>query len=88
MCSSKDPAEYPTLYHIRNTASKRYTAKDSLKLLSQILLSWAHDDAAAAEAEPMEIIKLSHSPAVARARKLNRTTQQSAPVVRMPCVAG
>ena len=65
MCSSKDPTEYPTLYHTRNMASKRYTAKDSLKLLSQILLSWAHDDAAAAEAEPMKFIKFSHSSVIA-----------------------
>ena len=64
MCSSKDQAEYSTLYDIRNAASKRYTATDSLKLFGDILLSWAHDDAAAAETEPMEFINLSHSPVV------------------------
>ena len=86
MCSSKDSAEYPTLYCIRNTASKRYTAKNSLKLFNNILLSWARDDAVAEEAKIMEIINLSHSPAVTQPRKLTLITEQSTHAVRMLCV--
>ena len=82
MCRSKDPAEYQTLYHIQNEASKHYTAKDSLKNFGDILLNWARDDSAAAEAEPIKLINLSHSPVVTQAKKLNRITQRSTSVVK------
>ena len=38
ICSSKRLSEYPTLYHYRNAASKRFTMKQSLKKLTDILL--------------------------------------------------
>ena len=44
MCSSKYPKEYSTLLHICNANNKTLSTKDSLKLLSNILLTWASNE--------------------------------------------
>ena len=87
MCSAKDPEEYPTLYHICHANNQRFSSKDSLRLLSKILLKLASNETEAEEAEPLELVNLCHSPAVSHTRKSTRV-KQGTPNVRMPCVAG
>jgi len=93
MCSSKRLSEYPTLYHYRNAASKRFTMKQSLKKLTDILLGWAHGTAhgtmSEADTPPLELANFCPSPAVPEPspRRSARTVPPT-PDIRLPCVAG
>ena len=84
MCTSKDPSEYPTLLHSRCAANKRFSAKDSLKVLGDILLGWANDVGGEEELPPVELMNVCPSPAVRSTRRSARNS--STPEVRMPCV--
>ena len=88
--TSQDPSEYPTLYHFRNAASKRYTTKKSLKLLTNILLERA-EIGAAVKKEKMASFELANccpSPAEPPMRKSARQAALGTPAVCLPCVAG
>ena len=88
MISSKDPDEYPTLYHYRNAASHRSTMKRSLRSLYKKLLVLSKGKEK--EEEPVELANCYPSPAEPEARPPARSTlnQQETPLIRMPCVTG
>ena len=81
MISSKDPEEYPTLYHWRDAASHRSTMKRSLATLYTTLLEMAKG------AEQEESIEMANcylsSPEEPEIRRSNRK-QPNTPSIRMP----
>ena len=85
MISSKDPEEYPTLYHWRDAASHRSTMKRSLATLYTTLLEMAKG------AEQEESVEMANcylsSPEEPEIRRSNRK-QPNTPSIRMPCVVG
>ena len=72
MCTSKDPSAYQTLFHRRNAANQRFSSKDSLKALSNILLGLSIEENEQEELSPMEIVNFCPSPAVQPARRSAR----------------
>ena len=56
MCTFWDPSFYPTLLHSRNAANQRFSSKDSLKVIGNILLQWANQKKEQEELSPVELI--------------------------------
>jgi len=86
MVSSKDPDYYPTLYHCRNAASKRFTTKDSLKVLYNILCRRAECYVKEKVEKTFELANCCPSPAEPSVRKSTRNSSDS-PLIRLPTVA-
>ena len=67
-------------------ANRRFSTKDSLKALSNILLGLSIEENEQEEMSPVEIMNACPSPATQPARRSARNS--STPQVRMPCVQG
>ena len=86
MCTSKDPSFCPTLLHSRNAANQKFSSKDLLKVIGNIMLEWANQEKEQEGLFPVEIVNNCPSPAVAPARRSVR--HSSTPQVKIPCVQG
>ena len=84
MCTSKDPSTYPTLLHSRCAENERFSSKDSLEVLSNILLGSSSEDNEPKELSPVETVDFCPILAVPPTRRSMRNSH--APQVRMPCV--
>ena len=75
------------ILHSRNAANQRFSSKDSLKVIGNILLQWwANREQEQKELSPVDIVNPCPSPAVAPARR--SPCHSSTPQVRMSCVQG
>ena len=76
-----------------NAAKQRYSMKQSLKKLTDILLGWVHGTAhgtmTEAEVPPLELASFCSSPAVpAPSLQRSARTIPPTPITHVPCVAG
>ena len=87
MCTSKDPSFCPTLLHSRNAANQKFSSKDLLKVIGNIMLEWANQEKEQEGLFPVEIVNNCPSPAVAPARRSAHHSSSTAQV-KMLCVQG
>ena len=86
MCTSKNLFFYLVLLHSRCAANRRFSSKDSLKVLGNILLELANGAGEGKTPDPLELVNVCLSPAAPPARRSARNN--STPHMHMPCVRG